>query len=74
MPKCVYELKGLEILLAGDNRIKVIDATPCGLGALKRLATLDLRNNDIDQVPPILGNLKNITYVVYIVSVTISFI
>lgn len=63
MPNCVYELQGLEILLACDNRIKVIDATNSGLGALKRLATLDLRNNNIEQVPPILGNLKNITYV-----------
>lgn len=61
LPSCIFELKGLEILLARDNRIKGIDATINGLGALQRLATLDLRNNDIEQVPPILGNLTNIT-------------
>uniref|UniRef100_A0A182FGB9 Disease resistance R13L4/SHOC-2-like LRR domain-containing protein n=1 Tax=Anopheles albimanus TaxID=7167 RepID=A0A182FGB9_ANOAL len=58
---CVYELKGLEILLASGNRIEEIDATETGLGALKRLATLDLANNNIKHVPPVLGMLKNIT-------------
>uniref|UniRef100_A0A2M3Z5X9 Putative leucine-rich repeat protein n=1 Tax=Anopheles braziliensis TaxID=58242 RepID=A0A2M3Z5X9_9DIPT len=58
---CVYELKGLEILLASGNRIEEIDASDTGLGALKRLATLDLANNNIKHVPPVLGMLKNIT-------------
>ena len=61
IPNCIYELRGLEILLARDNKIEEIDATQSGLGALKRLATLDLANNNIKSVPPILGNLKNIT-------------
>ncbi|XP_055849821.1 leucine-rich repeat-containing protein 40 [Episyrphus balteatus] len=60
-PSCIYELQGLEILLARENQIEKIDASNSGLGALKRLATLDLRNNNIEHVPPILGNLKNIT-------------
>lgn len=60
LPKCVYELVGLEILLARDNQIEVIDASPEGLAAMPRLATLDLSNNNIAQVPPELGNIKTI--------------
>lgn len=61
IPSCVFELKGLEILLARDNRIEEIDASSSGLGAMKRLSTLDLANNNLSQVPAILGNLTNIT-------------
>lgn len=61
IPKCVFELKGLEILLARDNRIEEIDASCNALGAMKRLSTLDLANNNLSQVPAILGNLINIT-------------
>lgn len=61
MPDGVYKLMGLEILLARDNQIEKIDASETGLGALPRLATLDLANNNIDHVPPTLGNLKKIT-------------
>ncbi|XP_037947426.1 leucine-rich repeat-containing protein 40-like [Teleopsis dalmanni] len=61
IPNCLYNLPNLEIILMGSNRIQMIDATPQGLGGLKRLATLDLSNNDISHVPPILGNLQNIT-------------
>ncbi|XP_053666913.1 leucine-rich repeat-containing protein 40 [Anopheles marshallii] len=61
IPDCVYELRGLEIFLANGNQIEEIDASENGLGALKRLATLDLANNNIKHVPPILGTLKNIT-------------
>lgn len=61
IPSCVFELKGLEILLARDNRIEEIDASCNGLGAMKRLSTLDLANNNLSQVPAILGNLTNIT-------------
>ena len=62
--KCIYELKGLEILLARDNNIEEIDATENGLASLPNLAVLDLANNNIGHVPPILGNLKHIKYVV----------
>lgn len=61
IPDCVYKLTGLEIFMAKDNQIVQIDAGENGLGALPRLATLDLANNSIDHVPPILGNLKQIT-------------
>lgn len=61
LPTCIYELNGLEVLLAKDNQIDKIDATSNGLGGLKRLSTLDLANNSIDYVPPILGNLTNLT-------------
>lgn len=60
-PKCIYELIHLEILLACDNKVEEIDAGPEGLGALKRLATLDLSNNNLKSVPPILGNMTQLT-------------
>ncbi|XP_017047062.1 leucine-rich repeat-containing protein 40 isoform X3 [Drosophila ficusphila] len=60
IPNCVYELQGLEILIASENHIKMLNVS--GLQNMKRLSTLDLRNNDIDTVPPILGNLTNITH------------
>lgn len=60
-PKCIYELLHLEIIIACDNKIEAIDASESGLAALKRLATLDLSNNNISQVPPILGNMTQIT-------------
>ncbi|XP_043656083.1 leucine-rich repeat-containing protein 40 isoform X3 [Drosophila teissieri] len=60
IPNCVYELKGLEILIASENHIKMLNVS--GLQSMPRLSTLDLRNNDIETVPPILGNLTNITH------------
>nr|XP_036674704.1 leucine-rich repeat-containing protein 40-like isoform X2 [Drosophila suzukii] len=60
IPNCVYELQGLEILIASENHIKTLNVS--GLQSMPRLSTLDLRNNDIDAVPPTLGNLTNITH------------
>ncbi|KAH8388453.1 hypothetical protein KR093_006575 [Drosophila rubida] len=60
IPKALYELQGLEILLASDNHIKALNVA--GLENMGRLNTLDLRNNDIESIPPILGNLTNITH------------
>ncbi|KAH8382664.1 hypothetical protein KR009_004680 [Drosophila setifemur] len=60
IPNGVYELQGLEILIASENHIKMLNVS--GLKCMPRLSTLDLRNNDIDNVPPILGNLTNITH------------
>lgn len=57
---CVYKLVGLEILLACDNQIEVLDVSQSGLGALPRIATLDLSNNSIRNVPPELGLLRTI--------------
>ncbi|ELU16143.1 hypothetical protein CAPTEDRAFT_182426 [Capitella teleta] len=53
IPSVVYSLPCLEIILAGSNQIAEIDAQ--GLKSLAQLATLDLQNNDIRQVPPELG-------------------
>lgn len=48
----------LEILLASGNKITSVKVD--GLQRLKRLATLDLSNNNIAQVPPELGNMKQL--------------
>lgn len=61
LPDCIYNLRGLEILLARDNQIEQIDASGNGFGAMRRLCILDLANNNIDYIPPMLGYLKNIT-------------
>ncbi|KAH8234073.1 hypothetical protein KR038_000825 [Drosophila bunnanda] len=60
LPRCIYELESLGKLMAHDNRIRAIDATDQGLGAMKNLHTLNLNNNDIEMVPPLLGNMTNI--------------
>lgn len=58
IPECIYDMQGLEILLVSDNKITEICVE--GLKRLKRLATLDLSNNNISQVPPELGNVKQL--------------
>ncbi|XP_034113488.1 leucine-rich repeat-containing protein 40 isoform X1 [Drosophila albomicans] len=60
IPKALYELQGLEILLANDNHITALNVA--GLENMGRLNTLDLRNNDIESIPAILGNLTNIKH------------
>lgn len=59
-PKCIYKLLHLEILIACDNKIEEIDVSEDGLMALKRLATLDLSNNNLNYIPPLLGNMTNL--------------
>ena len=49
----LYKLPKLEILFVNDNKLDNIDAA--GLKQLPALATLDLQNNNISQVPPELG-------------------
>ncbi|XP_044755833.1 leucine-rich repeat-containing protein 40-like [Coccinella septempunctata] len=58
LPNCVYELKGLEILLANDNKLSAINVE--GFKKLTNLAVLDLSNNSINHVPPELGLLKQL--------------
>ena len=53
IPDVLYKLPKLEIIFVNDNKIDSIDAT--GLQQLPVLATLDLQNNSISQVPPELG-------------------
>ncbi|GFG36680.1 hypothetical protein Cfor_11016 [Coptotermes formosanus] len=62
LPECVYKLPGLEILIAHDNCLTQIDVA--GLSQLRRLATLDLTNNNISHVPPELGNMTQLRVVV----------
>ncbi len=50
----LHGLARLEIILASDNQICNLD--PEGLIRTEKLATLDLRNNELMQIPPQLGN------------------
>ncbi|XP_043667723.1 leucine-rich repeat-containing protein 40-like [Vespula pensylvanica] len=58
LPEDIYEISTLETLEANDNLIANIDVSL--LKKLKRLAILNLANNNIDNVPAELGNLTNI--------------
>ncbi|KAJ9601653.1 hypothetical protein L9F63_000186 [Diploptera punctata] len=58
IPECVYKLVSLEILIARDNRLTSVNIN--GFTQLRRLATLDLANNDISHIPPELGNLTQL--------------
>lgn len=53
LPSVLYSLPKLEIIFANDNKVETIDAE--GVKNLSALATLDLQNNNIGQVPPELG-------------------
>ncbi|XP_078574387.1 leucine-rich repeat-containing protein 40-like isoform X4 [Branchiostoma floridae x Branchiostoma japonicum] len=57
-PPVLYSLVKLENIFANDNHIAAIDVD--GLLKLPALATLDLQNNDIMQVPPQLGNVTSL--------------
>lgn len=61
LPRCIFDLEKLETLTANDNQIELIDATENGLGCLYQLTELDLSNNNIQFVPPVLGNMTNIS-------------
>ena len=61
IPLVVYKLKKLENLLASNNKIQTVDSE--AMTSLPRIATLDLQNNDISQVPPGLGNCTQLRYV-----------
>jgi len=58
LPEAVYNVVFLESLIANDNLIVKIDVPL--LEKLKKLAVLNLTNNNIAHVPPELGNLKNL--------------
>ncbi|CAH1242999.1 LRRC40 [Branchiostoma lanceolatum] len=57
-PAVLYSLLKLENVFANDNHIAAIDVD--GLLKLPQIATLDLQNNDIMQVPPQLGNVTSL--------------
>lgn len=58
IPEVVTGWESLEILFASDNKIEELDMTR--LQKLKQIAVLDLRNNSILQVPPELGNMRQL--------------
>ena len=61
IPEVLYSLGKLEILIASDNQVRTIDVDR--LAPMEQLATLDLRNNDITQVPPKLGLCTQLRWV-----------
>ncbi|XP_022101656.1 leucine-rich repeat-containing protein 40-like isoform X2 [Acanthaster planci] len=58
VPAVVYQWADLENLLVADNQIGAIDVA--SLLRLPKIASLDLQNNDIMQVPPELGNVQTL--------------
>lgn len=60
LPGCLHGLPKLEIILASDNQINTLDVP--GLINTTQLATLDLQNNDLTQIPPKLGNCTQLRY------------
>lgn len=58
IPNPVYRLKHLEILFVNDNHINSLEIS--NLVQLTSLATLDLQNNDLTQIPPELGNMTQL--------------
>ncbi|KAH7971047.1 hypothetical protein HPB49_018417 [Dermacentor silvarum] len=58
LPEVLTSWESLEILFASDNKIEELDMTQ--LQKLKQIAVLDLRNNSILQVPPELGNMRQL--------------
>ncbi|XP_064477239.1 leucine-rich repeat-containing protein 40-like [Ornithodoros turicata] len=58
LPDVIRSWATLEILFLSDNHIDEVDMEI--LPQLKQLAVLDLRNNNISQVPPELGNMRQL--------------
>lgn len=58
IPECIFGMTGLEILMLNDNGIDQINMD--GLKNLKRIATLNLSNNNINAVPPELGTMTQL--------------
>ncbi|XP_015176087.1 PREDICTED: leucine-rich repeat-containing protein 40-like [Polistes dominula] len=58
LPEHIYEISSLETLVINDNMVTNIDVP--SLKKLKKLAVLNLANNNIDNVPAELGTLTNI--------------
>ncbi|XP_056388724.1 leucine-rich repeat-containing protein 40 isoform X2 [Hyla sarda] len=57
-PDVLYRIPTLETILISTNQIGSID--PLQLIKLPKLSTLDLRNNDLLQIPPTLGNCESL--------------
>ncbi|KAK6633229.1 hypothetical protein RUM44_003830 [Polyplax serrata] len=58
IPESVYQLLAVEILNFSDNKITSLDAEK--MLQLKFLANLDLTNNNLTNVPPLIGNMKQL--------------
>ena len=60
LPMVLYSVPSLQNILAGDNKIECINVE--GLMNLTNLTCLDLHNNSIQQVPPLLGRMEWLRY------------
>lgn len=58
LPDVLYRIATLEVILISNNLIGSVD--PFQLKCLDKLATLDLQNNDLLQIPPELGNCTSL--------------
>lgn len=58
LPGVIGNWPTLEILFVSDNQIDEVDMD--SLSKLSQIAVLDLRNNNISQVPPELGNMRQL--------------
>ncbi|XP_075413405.1 leucine-rich repeat-containing protein 40 [Tenrec ecaudatus] len=54
LPEVLYRIPALETILISNNQVGAVD--PQKMKLMKNLATLDLQNNDLLQIPPELGN------------------
>lgn len=60
IPGCIYNLFLLEILSFRNNKLSDIDVNANTFKQLRKLATLDLSNNDLHFIPPELGTMKQL--------------
>uniref|UniRef100_A0A8C3T4F2 Leucine-rich repeat-containing protein 40 n=1 Tax=Chelydra serpentina TaxID=8475 RepID=A0A8C3T4F2_CHESE len=58
LPNVLYRIPTLETILLSNNQVGSID--PLQIRKMDKLGTLDLKNNDLLQVPPELGNCVNL--------------
>nr|XP_056700265.1 leucine-rich repeat-containing protein 40 isoform X2 [Euleptes europaea] len=58
LPDVLYRIPTLETILLANNQVGSLD--PLQIKKMDRLATLDLQNNDLLQVPPELGTCINL--------------
>ena len=60
MPEVLYEMEALETISISDNKVESFDAVRlCGLS---RLSTLDLQNNNLSALNPLMGRCTQLQW------------